>query len=200
MIQHNLKDEISRNLKQSISRKKCYEDTIKIYNFFYCDEDVNLDFLNFNLTNAHNIRIKLNYKDLTKVYNGKRYILILFNNLFSSYELHIGLPLLKKYDLIFDQDKKIIGFYNFKIDYKDDYDDEDEKEKEKDDANKKKEEKKIFPEDENKVNYKLYFVFLLVFLISVILYCFFTFYRQNKRKRRNRLHKKDFEYEIFEKI
>ena len=196
----NLKDEISRNLKQSISRKKCYEDTIKIYNFFYCDEDVNLDFLNFNLTNAHNIRIKLNYKDLTKVYNGKRYILILFNNLFSSYELHIGLPLLKKYDLIFDQDKKIIGFYNFKIDYKDDYDDEDEKEKEKDDANKKKEEKKIFPEDENKVNYKLYFVFLLVFLISVILYCFFTFYRQNKRKRRNRLHKKDFEYEIFDKI
>ena len=194
---YNLRDEVlNKKFNSLIYKKKCFEDKIQNYHFFYCDEDVNLDYIYLNFTNPHGIKFILDHNDLIKVSNGKKIILILFKNIFPAYEIHIGLPLIKKYDLMFDQDKKIIGFYNFTIDYKDDYSDDDEKGK--DDKNKK--EKKIDPFDENKVNYKLYLVFLLIFLILLILYCFFTFYRNIKRRRKNKLYKKDFEYEIFEKI
>ena len=194
-----LRDEIvNRKIDSLMHKKKCFEDTFNNYYFFYCDEDVNLDFINLNFTNPHGIKFVLDHNDLTKVYNGKRYILILFKKIFAAYEIHIGLPLIKKYHLMFNQDKKNIGFYNFTIDYKDDYSEDDEKEK--DDKSEKKNDDKINPFDENKYNYRLYLVFLLIFVILIILYCFFTFYRKNKRRRRIQLYKKDFEYEKFDKM
>ena len=198
----------NRFFDKLIQENKCFEGIINNFYFFYCNEDINLDFVYLYFTNPNNIKFKLDYNDLIKVYNGKKYLLILFNQFYSSKKIYIGLPLLKKYDFIFDQDKKIMGFYNFKIDNKDDniddkkkkddndeyIDDEDNKE-----IDNKKNEKKIYPGYEDKVHNKLYLVFLLLFLILIILYCIFISYRRNRRKK-NKFYRKEFEYEEFDKI
>ena len=210
---NELKNEIyHRYFNKLINDQKCFEGNIfNYYFFFYCNEETNLDFVYLNFTNPTKMKFELDYNDLIKVYNKKKYLLILFNHILPPKHIYIGLPLLKKYDLIFDQDKKIMGFYNFKIDNKDDYIDDDKKkddnddyidEKEKKDdkeTDNKKSKKKIYPDDENNINPKFYFVFLLFFLILIILYCVFIFYRRNRRKK-NKLYQTDFEYEEFDKI
>ena len=188
----------NRFLKKLINEKQCFEGKFYNYNYLYCNEETNLDFIYLNFTSPTKITFKLDYNDLIKVYNGKKYLLILFHPLYSSNNIYIGLPLLKKYDLIFDQDKKIMGFYNFKIDTKDDYIDDEKKKDDKEVDNKKKE-KKINPGEEDKFNSKLYFVILLLILLLIILYCIFIIYRRNRRKK-NKYYEKDFEYEEFDKI
>ena len=105
-----------------IREGKCFEECFdNNYYFFYCNEDVSLEFIHFDFKRSNgNITFTLDYNDLTKVYNGKRYLLILFNKLISTTSFFVGLPLLKKYDFMFQQDTKIMGFYNFKIDSEDD--------------------------------------------------------------------------------
>ena len=53
---------------------------------------------------------ELNYNDLFKKYGNVYYFLITFDTKIP-YKVCLGVPFLKKYQFIFDQDKKIIGYY-----------------------------------------------------------------------------------------
>ena len=193
IMNYNLKNEIqSRFFSWLIIHKKCYENHFNHYYYFYCDEDVNLEFASLNFKRAtNNVTFTLDYNDIIKVYNGKKYLLILFDTILPHGNIYVGLPLLKKYDFIFDKDKNTMGFYDFKIDYKDD-DDKDDKIKDKE----KKDDKKTYPKKENITNNKFYSLFFVMFLILVLFYSIFIFHRKNRRKN-NMFNLKEFEYDKF---
>ena len=187
----NVKKELVRDFfGKKISENKCFEEKINnYYSFFYCNEDVNLDKINFEFKRPNgNITFKLDYNDLTKVYNGKKYLLIIFDQLLSFYDIYIGLPLLKKYDFIFEQDKKIMGFYEFKVDFKEGEIDDDEKSK--------KDDRKIVP---GKKNYNLYIIIVVFFSFLLILYFIFIMYRKSRRKKKG-FFEEEVDYEEFDKI
>ena len=58
-----------------------------------------------------NYTFELDYNDLFILKDNKLYFLIGFNKR-SSYDWTFGIPFLKKYQLIFDQEREIIGIYN----------------------------------------------------------------------------------------
>ena len=78
--------------------------------YFMCDE--NIDIINFPELKFYmkdiNFELVLNYKDLFIKKNGKIYFLIIFQDSNLTWEL--GLPIFKKYSIIFDMDKKVIIF------------------------------------------------------------------------------------------
>ena len=91
-----------------------YNNKEKKYDYFLCNDDINLkEFgnlifyikeINFNFT--------LNENDLFINYKNKKFFLIVFEK--GSNEWILGKPFFKKYQLVFNQDKKIIYFYNKK--------------------------------------------------------------------------------------
>ena len=99
--------------------KYCGNETIDKYFVFYCQESVIKDFkkLTFVLQNQYNLENKINvfefnYKDLFIKANGKSnlyYFQIVFEE--GYFSLKLGLPLFKKYPLVFDRDGKTFGFY-----------------------------------------------------------------------------------------
>jgi hypothetical protein len=184
------KELVTNFFGKKISENKCFEEKVNFYySFFYCNEDVSLDNINFEFKRSNgNITFKLDYNDLTKVYNGKKYLLIIFDQLLSFYDIYIGLPLLKKYDFIFEQDKKIMGFYEFKVDFKEGEIDDDEKSK--------KDDRKIVP---GKKNYNLYIIIVVFFSFLLILYFIFIMYRKSRRKKKG-FFEEEVDYEEFDKI
>ena len=116
-------NELKMKIKKSffdfyIKQNKCQELTKDDDNNFYnsktsfiCDEDV-------NLTNFKNLSFELKeinttfiftYNDLFQKIKNKYVFLIYFNEYSNGWEF--GKPFFKKYNIIFDQDKKIIGIY-----------------------------------------------------------------------------------------
>ena len=57
-----------------------------------------------------NFTFILNYNDLFKEVNGKYYFLMYFKKE-GTFTFQLGKPFLKKYLMIFNQDKRTIGFY-----------------------------------------------------------------------------------------
>ena len=97
----------------------CKEEKIDIYTVKYCKEKAIKEFKNlvFILSNTHNDlnksnKIEFDYKDLF-IKDSKNNDLYYFQIVFEDYNFKwvFGRPLFKKYPVIFDQDKKIIGFY-----------------------------------------------------------------------------------------
>ncbi len=111
-----------------ISNGICEEKTFEIkgiypsiynnkYFYFKCNNDVNiknipsLKILNFEIK----FNIELTYEDLFINYNNKKYFLVIFadsNEPTYLLQFLIGNLFLKKYDVTFDSDRKIIGFYD----------------------------------------------------------------------------------------
>ena len=158
----------------------------------------NLYFDNVDL----NYTFELTYKDLFIEINGNYYFLVTDK---SEESWSIGYSLLKKYQFVFNQDSKTIGFYNpnLPIEKEEDTTDakekekenEKEKEKENEKGNKKKE-KKENENDKNNVNnlgISIEMVILIavlcaiVFLLIGILVGQFIFKKLKGKKRANEL-------------
>ena len=97
----------------------CFEENIDKYVGIYCKEEVikNFENISFYLSTKYyiennNNKIEFDYKDLfikSKGNNNLYYFQIIFTEYTNRWIL--GRPLFKKYPTIFDQDKKMFGFY-----------------------------------------------------------------------------------------
>ena len=159
--------------EQKINEKKCYESNAK-YDFFYCDDDVDINIESFKFLNKkNNITFEINKDDLVYSYYGKKYFLMVFNKNLMSNTIYLGIPFLKKYDIIFDQDSRHVGFYNFKIDFKE----EDIENKNNDDN------KKIIPEEfRKKDDWKIILIIVMFIIILLFIFLIFYLYRDMRRK------------------
>ncbi len=109
--------------------KYCKEEIIESYYVKYCEENVIKNFKNisfafpdtFNDYNQSNI-LEFDYKDLFVKAPGDNNNLYYFQIVFQEgyYYWKLGRPLFKKYPTIFDQHKKIFGFYKETGEYNDD--------------------------------------------------------------------------------
>ena len=96
-----------------LKNKSCFqnrtEDFFGIY--YYCNK--NIDLKSFPVINFHlkpfQMNFTLTYEDLVVDYKGRYFFLLIFQEYIERFE--VGYPLLKKYEFVFDQDKKIIGIY-----------------------------------------------------------------------------------------
>ena len=110
--------------------KNCYQEKIEGYYIKYCTKDVIENFQNiyFYLSNNYikekqSNYIEFNYQDLFIKSSFDKDI-YLFQMIFAdnSYKWILGKPLFKKYTTVFDQDKKIFGFYTESGNYTSDND------------------------------------------------------------------------------
>ena len=92
----------------------------KKYKFYYCDKNVDISkikIIKFN-NKVFNSSFEFNYKDLWIEFNEKLYYQIIFKNFILNNENDnnwiFGELFLKKYLLLFNQDKKVIGIYENK--------------------------------------------------------------------------------------
>ena len=110
------------------NRDLCHEKEIDKYICIYCEENVFKNFKNisfylsmkYNKSNK-NKKIEFDYNDLFIKYKGDSnyYFQIVYTNYSNGWIL--GRPLFKKYPTIFDQEKKIFGFYLQTGEYEEDY-------------------------------------------------------------------------------
>jgi len=95
-----------------ISENKCKEEVIKDYKVFSCDYDENIinKFKNFKIFDkTENFTFEFTYNELFKKINGRYYFLIIFSKQVSGWIL--GKIFLQKYQITFNQEKRIIYWY-----------------------------------------------------------------------------------------
>ena len=100
---------------ERIKNKICQINVIQGTNYIYLSCNNNLDITKFPILKFNskilNYTFEFDYNDLFKKTNDGNYVfLIVFNHFFNS-KWTLGVPFLKKYQMIFDQDRAIIGFY-----------------------------------------------------------------------------------------
>ncbi len=96
-------------LKNSYCSKKMSDVYLSYY--YICNKSI--DIKNFPEINFHlkpfEMNFTLTYEDLIVEYQDKYFFLIVFMEYVERFE--VGYPLMKKYQFVFDQDKKMIGLY-----------------------------------------------------------------------------------------
>ena len=116
-VTHKQKFDVNFFMKPEIA-EYCREEQVNSYYVKYCKEKVIKEFKSviFYLTKAYNSDksdiIELNYNDLFVKCPGYENVYcfqIIFGSMYSAWIL--GKPLFKKYPMVFDQEKKIFGFY-----------------------------------------------------------------------------------------
>ena len=141
----------------------------KIY--FYCDNNYGIKkFKNIVFSSEiGDYNFNLNYNDLFVEKDGKYFFLIVFPVNDNNKYWKLGKPFLKKFQFIFDQDKKLIGFY-----------------------------KNIYNNIYNN-DIKIIFLFFLCIIIILLLGIFiFIFQKNNKRRKRINEIDDGFDYHSFE--
>ena len=108
----------SQILKDFDISNNCFELNRKSgFFYFYCNKKTNIKLLP-NIYFYHrelNFTFILTYEDLFKEINGYYFLLMSFNKFQEFKEWGLGKPFLKKYQLVFNFEKKLIGFYtNYK--------------------------------------------------------------------------------------
>ena len=205
----NYRDIFEKNFfEEKIKEGKCHE-KIALYSIFYCDKDVNIDIgeVKFEIKKS-GIKFNLNSKDLFMEYNNKIFFMVAFGVYIDKHKIILGYPFLKKYDIIFDLDKRHLGFYNFKIKYKpnneetnggkkDNNNNNENKKEENNDSNNKIDinngDKNVKTNNENNKKEesfsteKIIFIILLIFFCVLILYLIFIVYRRCERKRKGKI-------------
>lgn len=161
---------------EKIKEGKCYEG-YEYYTFYYCDKDVKMkkNEFKFEFQNK-NVLFSLNFEDLIMEYNNKIFFLLGFGFKIAKEEIYLGYPFFRKYDVIFNQDKRTAGFYNFKLG----------KNKKDVDENKSENNK----QDNNKnviLLKKILIIILVIFCIFLFIYIIFYIYRTIKRKEKSKL-------------
>ena len=96
-------------------KDKCIEISEKLV-YFICDKDIDINKLKsiYLFYGTHNFTFELKPSDLFAIYDNKLYYLINFYKNSESTIWSFGIIFLKKYLFVFDQDKKIIGYYHNK--------------------------------------------------------------------------------------
>ena len=96
-------------------KDKCIEILDKLV-YFKCDNDIDINKLKsiYIFYGNHNFTFELKPSDLFALYDNKLYYLINFYKNSESTIWSFGIIFLKKYLFVFDQDKKIIGYYKNK--------------------------------------------------------------------------------------
>ena len=112
-------------------------------------------------------------------YNNKNYLLIGFRTDIQKQDIYLGYPFFRKYDVIFNQDKRIVGFYIFKLGKKQKVEEEDIIEEKSDLPEIKWKKTNIF--------WKKVFIGILIIFSILLLYFLFYIYRQIKRKTKGKL-------------
>ena len=184
---------IKPTFDELINKGQCKTFTYRENNFLFyiCNEDTNItkidDLIFYPDNSLDNINITFTANDLFYKYkdndgNNKLLFLICFNSLYSSWE--IGNIFIKKYQPVFDFDKKLIGFYDeIYSDKEDEY-------------------KKQNSDDDNENSSNLVGILISVVIIVSLLFIgavvfFFLYVKKNKfrTKRANELHDDDYTYE-----
>ena len=97
-------------------KKKCEKFNNIKFDYFICDINDKIDdfpIISFNHKGL-NYTFEFNYQDLFLKVDNKFYFLIVFKDIKDN-NWKIGKPFFKKYQLIFESDRKLIGFYTGKI-------------------------------------------------------------------------------------
>ena len=170
--------------KNSKYSDSCIEENIDSYTVKYCKEKVIKEFdkLSFIFTNEYadsnsTNKIEFDYKDLFVKAPGDSdfyYFQIVFMP--GNYRWLFGRPVFKKYPVVFDQDKRIIGFYTETGEY------------EVQNNGDKKEEKSNFP-----ISWVL--VILLSIIIIILGIAFYLKFPYLKRKKKANELDDDFDYQ-----
>jgi len=123
--------------KKFFDEKKCHEQKFRIDDFegndnnqrflfeytgYYCDKDVDVEKINIGeilyYEKRNNFNISISGKDMWMEKDGYKYFMILqtqnYENLW-----YFGKPFFKKYQMIFDCDNKMIGYYSKTLDLPD---------------------------------------------------------------------------------
>ena len=113
---NNLKIELDKFFFSDLySKNICFQVKNKDKIFIYCNE--NFNFKNFSGIKFHskqfNYTFELNYNDLFKKEGNKFYFLMCFDP-FLQQNFEVGEIFFRKYPFLFDQDRKIVGFYKVK--------------------------------------------------------------------------------------
>jgi len=164
-IKKNFFDKYLSNKKCEISESLINEDLI--IQGFVCDNDIdisNFEPISFEIKEI-NLNFSFNSKDLFYNYQNKKYFLVVFNKYYTTYWI-LGRLFLKKYQILFDFDKKILAIEKHIINNK------------------------------NLTNYKLIFVIITIVIISILLIIIFEFLWKNKRKSRKNEINDNFEYKL----
>ena len=99
-----------------IEEGKCFKEIFHIdereFYFFSCDDNVDVSLISTLTLSLKEIEMNItfNESDLWYKFEGKKYYLILFQPYGNIW--HLGKPFFKKYQVVFDQDKSVFGFYN----------------------------------------------------------------------------------------
>jgi len=179
-------------LEKQICKKNEIQTKSYIYEVINCDKTLFTiqDIKNFPTIYFYhhnfNYTFELTYNELFKEINNNIYFLIL-NNIGKINEniWKLGKIFLKKYHFSFNQDSKMIIFYN-EIKPKNEEENKEEKNKEK---NEEKNEKNI-----NKFNINYIWIIACIISLIVGLYIGATIINKNRKKRANEL-KEDYDYE-----
>ena len=162
--------------------------------FYICNEDIDItkmgDLIFYPDNTLDNINITFTPNDLFYKFkdnegNNKLLYLVCFNSLYSSWE--IGNIFIKKYQPVFDFDKKLIGFYDTIYSNKEDEYKKESYEKDKDDSIGR--------------GILITVLIIVVVIVSVLLIgiavFFYLYVKKNKfrTKRANELHDDDYTYE-----
>ena len=102
-------------IKYIFNQSKCEEINVNTNIFYVCDKKTKiykLPSIQFKSRDL-NFTFEMTYKDLFKEINGKLFFLIYFNKLDKNqFKFWIlGKPFIKKYQFIFEQEKRLVGFY-----------------------------------------------------------------------------------------
>lgn len=102
-------------IKYIFNQSKCEEINVNTNIFYVCDKKTKiykLPSIQFKSRDL-NFTFEMTYKDLFKEINGKLFFLIYFNKLDKNQFRFwiLGKPFIKKYQFIFEQEKRLVGFY-----------------------------------------------------------------------------------------
>ena len=147
--------------KENIDNKICQSLIFNNLIYYICNKNVKLKkFPSLILySKDSNLEFNLNYEDLFIEINEKYYFLVNFEYIHKS-ELkeywNLGVPFIKKYSLIFDRDKNIVGLYKDRIN-----------------------------DDSDKSNFFTFsLIFACLIIIGLLLYIFYYVFRSEKRIKR----------------
>ena len=160
------------------------------YQFISCEKSFNKEIPKFPTlyfeNYYYNYIFNLTYKDCFKEINN-RVLFLLFYDPWGPDTFKVGKNFMKKYQFIFDSDKRLIGFLNHEINGKNGEGDNKEEQKEK----KKKLEKKQL----------VWIIILVVLLVGIVIGVLVgkKLWDKNRKKRANELLDDDYEYDSKEK-
>ena len=149
--------------KELIEKNICFKSELFNNNYFnyYCNLDVDISKFEsiYFYHKEFNFTFELDYKDLFIKNENFYYFLVSFD-IYSNYEWIFGKPFFKKYNFVFDQDKKILGFYSEK-------------------------EKKYLSNENNKFLLLILLILLLLIFIILLLFVLKKVYKKNYK---NKIH------------